>query len=86
MIHPITVLCASEREVAMPAVVAIPQVVEDLLVQFGDFFPNEPARRHFAEYMTGLFIAEHKTVIGINRELAVTTDQSCLNRFLTEAP
>lgn len=70
----------------MPAVVAIPQVVEDLLVQFGDFFPNEPARRHFAEYMTGLFIAEHKTVSGINRELAVTTDQSCLNRFLTEAP
>ena len=70
----------------MPAIVAIPQVVEDLLVQFGDFFPNEPARRHFAEYMTGLFIAEHKTVSGINREFAVTTDQSCLNRFLTEAP
>jgi hypothetical protein len=70
----------------MPAVVAIPQVVEDLLVQFGDFFPNEPARRHFAEYMTGLFIAEHKTVSGINREFAATTDQSCLNRWLTEAP
>lgn len=86
MIRPSTVLCASEGEIAMPAVVAIPQVVEDLLVQFGDFFPNEPARRHFAEYLTGLFIAEHKTVSGINREFAVTTDQSCLNRFLTEAP
>ena len=24
----------------MPAIVAIPQVVEELLVQFGDFFPN----------------------------------------------
>jgi len=70
----------------MPAVVAIPQVVEELLVQFGDFFPNEPARRHFAEYLTGLFIAEHKTVSGINREFAATTDQSCLNRWLTEAP
>jgi hypothetical protein len=61
-------------------------VVEELLVQFGDFFPNEPARRHFAEYLTGLFIAEHKTVSGINREFAATTDQSCLNRWLTEAP
>jgi hypothetical protein len=70
----------------MPAVVAIPQVVEELVVQFGDFFPNEPARRHFAEYLTGLFIAEHKTVSGINREFAAPTDQSCLNRWLTEAP
>jgi hypothetical protein len=70
----------------MPAIVAIPQVVEELLVQFGDIFPNEPARRHFAEYLTGLFVAEHKTVSGITREFADTTDQSCLNRFLTEAP
>lgn len=70
----------------MPAVVAIPQVVEELLVQFGDFFPNEPSRLHFAEYMTGLFIAEHKTVSGINREFAATTDQSCLNRWIGESP
>lgn len=70
----------------MPAVVAIPKVVEELLMQFGDLFPNEPSRRHFAEYLTGLFIAEHKTVSGITREFAATTDQSCLNRWLTEAP
>jgi hypothetical protein len=70
----------------MPAIVAIPQVVEELLVQFGDFFPNEPSRRHFAEYLTGLLVAEHKTVSGIAREFASTTDQSCLNRWLTEAP
>lgn len=70
----------------MPAIVAIPQVVEELLVQFADFFPNEPSRRHFAEYMTGLFIADQKTVSGITREFADTTDQSCLNRWLTEAP
>ena len=31
-----------------------------------------------------VFIAERKTVSGINREFAVTTDQSCLNRSLTE--
>ncbi len=36
--------------------------------------------------MTGLSIVEHKTVSGINREFAATTDQSCLNRWLTEAP
>ena len=51
----------------MPAIVAIPQVVEELLVQFGDLLPNEPSRRHFAEYLTGLLVAEHKTVSGIAR-------------------
>jgi DDE superfamily endonuclease len=70
----------------MPAIVALPQVVEDLLVQFGDFFPNEPARVHFAEYVTGLLVAEHKTVSGIAREFADAPDPSCLNRFLTESP
>ena len=70
----------------MPAIVAIPQVVEELLVQFGDYFPNEPSRRHFAEYLTGLLVAEHKTVSGIAREFAAPPDQSALNRWLTEAP
>ena len=37
----------------MPAIVAIPQVVEELLVQFGDLFPNEPARRHFGYRTAG---------------------------------
>jgi hypothetical protein len=69
----------------MPAIVALPQVVEELLVQFGDFFPNEPARIHFAEYVTGLLVAERKTVSGIAREFADAPDQSCLNRFLTES-
>jgi hypothetical protein len=31
-------------------------------------------------------VAERKTVLGINGEFAETTDQSCLNRFLTDAP
>lgn len=70
----------------MPAIVAIPQVVEELLVQFGDLFPNDPSRRHFAEYLTGRLVAEHKTVSGIVREFAQTSDQSCLNRWLTQAP
>ena len=53
--------------------------------QFGDVFPNEPSRVHFAEYLTGLIVAEHKTVSGIAREFADAPDQSCLNRWLTDA-
>jgi hypothetical protein len=70
----------------MPGIIEFPQVVQDALTQFGDLFENEPQRRHFAEYLTGLMIAERKTVLGIHDEFAQTTDQSCLNRFLTEAP
>src|SRR6266511_995343 len=68
----------------MPAIVEFPTVVQDLLTQYADLFANEPERQHFAEYLTGLFIAERKTVSSINREFAVTTDQSCLNRWMTE--
>jgi hypothetical protein len=68
----------------MPAIVEFPSVVQDLMAQYYDLFANAPERQHFAEYLTGLFIAERKTVSGINREFAVTTDQSCLNRWITE--
>ena len=44
------------------------------------------SRRHLGEYLTGLFVAQRKTVLGIHDEFAQTTDQSCLNRFLTEVP
>src|ERR671918_659109 len=64
--------------------VLMPTIVKDALDIFGDLFANEPERRHFAEYLTGLMIAEKKTVSGINREFVVTTDQSCLNRWLTQ--
>ena len=70
----------------MPAIVDFPTVVQDALDQFGDLFASEPQRRHFAEYLTGLIIAQRKTVLGIHDEFAQTTDQSCLNRFLTQAP
>ena len=68
----------------MPAIVDFPTIVQEALVIFGDLCDTEPARRHFAEYLTGLIVAENKTVSGINRECALTTDQSCLNRWLTE--
>jgi hypothetical protein len=73
-----------QEAVAMPAIVDFPTVVHEALAIFGDLFDTEPARRHFAEYLTGLIVAENKTVSGINREFALTTDQSCLNRWLTE--
>ena len=68
----------------MPTIVDFPTIVQEALTAFGDIFDTEAARRHFAEYLTGLMVAERKTVSGINREFVVTTDQSCLNRWLTE--
>jgi hypothetical protein len=69
----------------MPAIVEFPQVVREAVEELGDLFSCEPQRRHFAEYLTGLMVASNKTVTGINSEFVNTTDQSCLNRFLTEA-
>src|SRR5436309_6117048 len=65
----------------MAGIIDFPQVVQEALEDFGDLFDNEPQRRHFGEYLTGLFVAARKTVSGINAEFARATDQSCLNRF-----
>jgi hypothetical protein len=54
----------------MPAIVEFPTIVQDLLAEYSDLFTNAPERHHFAEYLTGLFIAERKTISGINREFA----------------
>lgn len=69
----------------MPAIVEFPRVIADVADRFADLFENQPQREHFAEYLTGLIVAQHKTVSGINAEFADTTDQSCLNRFVTSA-
>ena len=69
----------------MPGIIEFPKLVPDALAQYGDLFANECQRRHLAEYLTGLIVAERKTVLGIHDEFADTTDQSCLNRSLTEA-
>src|SRR6476660_10035653 len=66
----------------MAGIIDFPQVVREALRDFGDLFANEPQRRHFAEYLTGLYVAARKTVCGINAEFARSRDQSCLNRFL----
>jgi hypothetical protein len=68
----------------MPGIMEFPQIVQEAVEKFTDLFANEPQRRHFAEYLTGLFVAKRKTVLGIHSEFANISDQSCLNRFLTE--
>ena len=69
----------------MPAIIRFPQVVAETLERFAELYPNQPQRNHFAEYLTGLIVARKKNVSGINSEFVDTTDQSCLNRFMTEA-
>src|SRR3954467_11802991 len=70
----------------MPGIVEFPKLVQDPLARYGALFATECRRRPLAEYLPGLIVAERKTVLGIHDEFADTTDQSCLNRFLTEAP
>ena len=69
----------------MAAIVQFPSIVEELLETFGSVFPDKRTREHFGEYLTGLMVAKRKNVSAINREFAQTTDQSCLNRWLTES-
>ena len=68
----------------MPGIIEFPTIVQQAVEEFGTVFVNEPERRHFAEYLTGLLVAAKKNVSGINAEFAQSTDQSCLNRWLTE--
>ena len=68
----------------MPTIVDFPTIVQEALTAFGNVCETEAARRPCAEYLTGLMVAERKTVSGINREFVVTTDQSCLHRWLTD--
>ena len=70
----------------MSSIVDFPTLVKEAFDVVGDLFDNKPARQHFVEYLTGLMVPEHKAVSGINREFAITTDQSYLNRWFTEAP
>ena len=54
--------------------------------EFGWMFADTPERWHFAEYLTGLMVAERKNVSAINAEFAQTTDPSCLNLWITQVP
>lgn len=60
-------------------IVELPTVVSAEVLNFGDLFSCEPERPHLDEYLTGLMIAERKSVSGISREFAESVDQPCLN-------
>ena len=62
----------------MPGIIAFPTLVEQAADEFGWMFANAPERWHFAEYLTGLMVAERRRT---NAWFAQTTDPSCLNRW-----
>lgn len=68
----------------MPGIVEFPEIVKRAQEDFGDLFYNAPQRRHFGEYLTGLMVAQRKSVLGIADEFPDAADQSCLNRYLNE--
>jgi len=66
-------------------IITPPKIVQDALGEFlAPLFANNPQRTHLAHYLTGLMISENKTVAGMTHEMPNASDQSCLNRFLTE--
>lgn len=67
----------------MPAIIEFPTIIQQAIEPFGSVFANDPERRHFGEYVTGLLVAAKKNVTGIHAECAETTDQSCLNTWIT---
>ena len=51
----------------MPAVVEFSTIVKETFEELADVFANEPERTHFADYLTGLLMAEHKNISEISR-------------------
>jgi len=52
----------------MPGIVEFPAIIQKSIEEFGHLFTTEPARRHFGEYLTGLIVAQRKSVLGIHSE------------------
>jgi hypothetical protein len=66
-------------------IITPPKIVQHALDEFlAPLFQNHCQRDHLANYLTGLMIAENKTIAGMSNEMPNASDQSCLNRFLTE--
>ena len=66
-------------------IITPPKIVQDALDEFlAPLFDNTSQRKHLANYLTGLMIVENKTITGMTNEMPNASDQSCLNRFLTE--
>ena len=62
-----------------------PTIVQEAINEvLAPLFKNTAQRKHIANYITGLMISENKTITGITDEMPNASDQSTLNRFLTE--
>src|SRR5436309_14229972 len=70
----------------MLPLVAFPTLLEHYAPYFAPVF-SPPALIQFKRYLSGLLVAENKTVAGINQLFVhEPRHQSSLNRFLTQAP
>jgi len=70
----------------MLPIVKFPEIVEQYASWFSSVFSDE-ALIEFKRYVSGLILAENKTVEGINRIIVCEQrNQSSLNRLLTESP
>ena len=73
-----------ETDFPMP-IISPPTIVQNAMDEFlAPLFANTPQRNHLANYLTGLMISPNKTIDGMTKEMPNASDQSCLNRFLTE--
>jgi len=71
---------SGQERILMPAIIHPPHIIQNAMDEFiADHFQNEPQRKHCANDLTGLFLAQSKTVAGITGEIVGASDQSCLN-------
>ncbi len=74
-----------DRKRSSLSIIQPPKIVQNAVDEFfAPLFKNKPQRKHLANYLTGLMISGNKTVAGMTEELPDASDQSCLNRFMTE--
>jgi hypothetical protein len=66
-------------------IVAYPKIVTASLKHFGPVFQTAAQRQHFCQYVTGLIAGDKGTVQAINNLFLGHSDQSVLNKFMTQA-
>ncbi len=66
-------------------ILSVPEFLLPVIALFGDLL-SRPQQRQLGCYLTGLLVGPPWTVRGIARRTVGATDQSNLNRFLTQSP
>jgi hypothetical protein len=57
----------------MPTIADFPTLDQEALTVFGDVFDTAPARRHFAEYLTGLMMFSRRNLLRPTRSTDLCT-------------